>query len=242
MDLLVASDNAFTQTRTKPTHTDLENAILGHWARAGVTSIGVLRLCEQSYADLAMALNRVLGEILTSLAWLLVKPADQASRADRYWKFAEVEADDEATLFEMVGWANDAASLRGRIDAEVVADARELFPKVYLGWTQCKNTDALDKAVAHFWTPDRWRTIERLLRLTRGWGNDHAHAGASLTLRRVYVSGTDRTIDLRGRADLIPRALVVAASLYQEVAGIASQAMGISEMSGIWPQRPGAAS
>ena len=76
-----------------------------------------------------MALNRVLGEILTSLAWLLVKPADQASRADRYWKFAEVEADDEATLFEMVGSANDAASLRRRIDAEVVADARELFPK-----------------------------------------------------------------------------------------------------------------
>jgi hypothetical protein len=92
--------------------------------------------------------------------------------------------------------------------------------------------------VSKFWTPDRWKTIQRPLRLARGWGNDHVHAGASTTLQRVHRIGADRTLDVRGRGDLINPSLVVAACLYQEVAGIASQAMGISELRALWPDRP----
>lgn len=116
-ELLELIEGGLNRPETKPTCTDLEEAVMGHWGRAVAVSIGVLHLCEHSYGDLALTLTRTLREILASAAWLLVDPAEEDARAERFWRYAVLEVSHEGDLAARVGWARTVEETR-RINPE----------------------------------------------------------------------------------------------------------------------------
>lgn len=236
-ELLGQIDAGLNRPEVKPTHTDLEDAVMGHWARATAATMGVLRLSETAYGDLAMTLNRTLGELLSSAAWLLVVPEERDARAQRFWEFALIEAASEARLAEQVGWTRTAEAIRSQLDAEHVATLRKQFGNPALGWTQLRAVN-LQREIKPYWAPSRWPTIEALLTIARGWGNPSSHAGAALTLQRVAVIGSDRTIRVRGDTERVPQALRLARNLLKEITGVCSEALGITELQDTWPIRP----
>jgi hypothetical protein len=234
--LLRRTDAAFTQTRAKPVHTEIEDALLGHWARASAVAIGVLRLCEDTYGDLAMILNRNLAEILGSVAWLLVVAEERDARAQRFLRFVNIELDQETRLAERVGHPPEVVKrIRDQIDPAEWAAAKKDCPEPRLGWTQLRNHELVPQ-IAPYWAAPRARTISKYLLMAQDWGKWQTHAGAALTLNRVYVDGPDRTIDVKGNATHIDPALHIALILLQEVTGICGEALGLDELRDLFPR------
>jgi hypothetical protein len=236
--LLRRTDAAFTQTQATPVHTELGDAVLGHWARATAVSIGVLRLCENTYGDLAMILNRSLAEILGSVAWLLVIPEERAARAERFIRFVPVELEEQARTAERLGHDDELVrNIRAQIDPKITTEeTAKLFPCPWRGWTGLRAQDIVAE-VAPFWTPPRARIIAHYLLLAQNIGKAQGHAGAAITLNRVYVDGPDRTFEVKGNANHIDPALHVANILLSEITGICGEALGLEELRDLFPRR-----
>ena len=136
--MLIRTDAAFTETRASATHTELEDAVIGHWARATAVSIGLRHLCEL-VRRLGLDSEPSLAELLASAAWLLVVPEERDERARKFTRFVDVELEDQARLAERIGHPPDVVqAIRDQIAPVVSTEPplSELFRKPRLGWTQ----------------------------------------------------------------------------------------------------------
>jgi hypothetical protein len=236
--ILVRTDEAFTETTTKATHTELEDAVIGHWARATAVAIGLRMLCENSYGDLAMILNRSLAELLGSVAWLLVEPEKREARARLFTRFVDVELEEQARLAGRIGHPPEVAQLIRDQIAEVdpsEPSLSDVFAKPWLGWTQLEVRDLVPQ-IAPFWEHSRWLLISRYLKLAQDFGKWQGHATAALTLARVHRVGDDRTISAKGDGPRVPSALHVATKLLTEITGVCGEALGIEEVRDLYPR------
>lgn len=239
--LHVAVDAALGGGEAKPQYTAVEDAVLGHLARATSVALDVRFLCELARVEGALALTRILAECLASLVYLLVDPDERDARAAAFADFHLVEMRAERKLADQVGWNAWATTLnRHIIAAEKDSRPAAVFDYPLLGWTQL-NPDKLDRAIAGYWAPSKRSVVRRYLQIARHWGNGQLHIGPAETLDYLHNDDAgNRTFTTGGDLERTPQALALAIGLYSEILRVAGAALGLPSLTRVeTPPRDG---
>ena len=195
------------------------------------------RLCENTYGDLAMILNRSLAEILSSVAWLLVVPrsASLAPNASSGLCLSSSKSRPAPPS----AWVMTTSSCATSALKSTPGSRAKRRP----GCSPARGGGGRDSELRTSWPrslrsgPRRGRESSR----TTCSGPEHrkaqGHAGAAITFNRVYVDGPDRTIDVKGNANHIDPALHLANILLSEITGICGEALGLEELRDLFPRR-----
>jgi hypothetical protein len=230
--MIEAVDAALGSGEAKPTHTLVEEIVLGHLSRATSIALDVRVLCENGRPNGALALARVFAECLASLAYLVVDPERRDERAERFQAFGIKEGRAEAELDRRVGWAEGAKEIEDAIARLPPTRTRFTFAEPQLGWTGLR-TPELANAIQPLWSPEKWKDMAVGLRLAQHWGNQQLHIGSVETFDAVYVEGRDRSIDLRGDPVRIRNALNVTCGVYVEVLRLSGEQLGMASLTAV---------
>jgi hypothetical protein len=201
-------------------------ALAAHLARASKTTLGIFRLCEHGFGELAMGALRNLGETMVSAYWMSL---DKDARADQFEKWAELEAIETKAFVEKMGWKVEIpANLH---DEKWVAEVEAQFPRRIYGWMQ-ERMDRIVRDVRTCWPEGAAeKEFDPIMELLRAFGDQHSHVGTGDTVRYLQVADERRlAVHLGPGKRWVPQALFPTAWVYGQVFDLVAETWGLEDL------------